>query len=196
MANLPTHPALAPLKAAFPGTKFKVASFRDQVTVVVPSPAIKSVCMFLRDDDQLRFDMLTDLSVTDYLKYPGATDRFSVNYMLSSLPNNNRLWLKVFLNPTRDTSPSTAPGSELRDETALETCDPGLVIDSVYPVWPAADWMEREAYDLMGIVFRGHPDLRRIFTWNGFGSHPLRKDYPLRGIGERERYKIVTRDGA
>ena len=56
--------------------------------------------------------------------------------------------------------------------------------------------MEREQYDLMGIIFVGHPDLRRIMTWNGFGSYPLRKDYPLRGVGERENYKIVTRESA
>ena len=191
MANL-THPALAPLKQRFPGTKFLVAEFRGQTTVIVPKVAILEVCTFLRDDPVLRFDQLTDLSATDYLNYPGAKHRFSVNYILSSLPNNQRLFLKCYLDPTRDTAPGTAPS----DENALETGDPGLVIDSVIGVWPGADWMEREAYDLMGIIFRGHPDLRRIFTWNGFGSHPLRKDYPVRGVGERERYKIVARDGA
>jgi NADH-quinone oxidoreductase subunit C len=56
--------------------------------------------------------------------------------------------------------------------------------------------MEREAYDMLGIIFVNHPDLRRILTWNGYGSYPLRKDYPLRGVGERENYKIVTREGA
>ena len=79
---------------------------------------------------------------------------------------------------------------------ALEKSDPGLRIDSVTGVWPGAEWMEREVYDMFGIVFLGHPDLRRILTWNGYGSYPLRKDYPLRGVGERENYKIVTREGA
>ena len=69
------------------------------------------------------------------------------------------------------------------------------MVPSVTGVWPGAEWMEREAYDLLGFVFTGHPDLRRLMTWNGFGSHPLRKDYPLRGVGEREDYKIVTREG-
>ena len=82
------------------------------------------------------------------------------------------------------------------DEEVLEKGDPGLKLDSVCPIWPGAEWMEREVYDMFGIVFVKHPDLRRILTWNGFGSYPLRKDYPLRGVGERESFKIVTREGA
>jgi NADH-quinone oxidoreductase subunit C len=115
-----------------------------------------------------------------------------VNYGLTSVDRNNRLWLKVFLDPEHDTDPKLAP----RDEEILEKGDPGLKIDSVCAVWPGAEWMEREVYDMLGIIFVGHPDLRRILTWNGFGSYPLRKDYPLRGVGERENYKIVTREGA
>ena len=84
----------------------------------------------------------------------------------------------------------------MRDEEVVAKGDPGLKVDSVTGVWPGAEWMEREVYDMFGIIFIGHPDLRRILTWNGFGSYPLRKDYPLRGIGERENYKIVTRQGA
>lgn len=186
------HPALQPLKVQFPGTKFLVGEFRDMVTVVVPREAIVRVCTFLRDDATLRYDMLAELNGVDYLHYPGATHRFGLNYGLTSLPNNNRLWLKVFLDPTRD----TAPGHDVRDEDAVEKGDPGLKIDSVTGVWPGAEWMEREIYDMFGIVFLHHPDLRRILTWNGFGSYPLRKDYPLRGVGERENYKIVTREGA
>ena len=149
---------------------------------------------FLRDEATLRFDHLVDLHAIDYKGFPGATDRFAVNYLLTSTSLNRRLTLKVFLNPTRGTAPDA--GEPLRDERATEDGDAGLMIDSVYSVWPAADWMEREAYDLMGVIFVGHPDLRRIMTWNGFGSHPLRKDYPLRGVGEREDYKVVTREGA
>ena len=186
------HPALAPLKAQFPDTKFLVAEFRDMVTVVVPREAILRVCTFLRDDPTLRYDMLAELNGVDYLNYPGAQHRFAVNYGLTSVPNNNRLWLKVFLDPERD----TAPGHDVRDEHAVEQGDPGLKLDSVAGVWPGAEWMEREVYDMLGVIFVGHPDLRRILTWNGFGSYPLRKDYPLRGVGERENYKIVTREGA
>ena len=186
------HRALQPLKAQFPGTKFLVGEFRDMVTVVVPREAIVPVCTFLRDDEALRYDMLSELHGVDYLNYPGAAHRFAVNYCLVSVPNNDRLWLKVYLDPTRD----TAPGQDVRDEQVFEKGDPGLKVDSVCGVWPGAEWMEREVYDMFGIIFTGHPDLRRILTWNGFGSYPLRKDYPLRGIGEREKYKIVTREGA
>ena len=84
----------------------------------------------------------------------------------------------------------------MRDEEAIEKGDPGLKVPSVTGVWPGAEWMEREVYDMYGIIFTGHPDLRRILTWNRYGSYPLRKDYPLRGVGEREDYKIVTREGA
>lgn len=188
------HPALVPLKEAFPGHGLKAAEFRGQVTVVVPREHIKAVLTFLRDHPVLKYDMLFDLNTVDYLGFPakGPGARFAVNYGLLSLPNNSRIWLKVLLDPTMPTGPGTAP----TDGEALTKGDPGLIVDSVIDVYAAADWMEREAYDMMGIIFRGHPDLRRIFTWNGFGSHPLRKDYPVRGVGERERYKIITREGA
>ena len=109
--------------------------------------------------------------------------------------HNTRLWLKVFLDPEQDTSPASE-WNRFRDEHVIEKGDAGLKLPSVTGVWPGAEWMEREVYDMFGIVFVGHPDLRRILTWNGYGSYPLRKDYPLRGVGERENYKIVTREGA
>lgn len=192
MSRTINHPALQPLKARFPNTKFLVAEFRNDVTLVVPRQDIVAVCKYLRDDPNLRYDFLCELNGVDYLGYPQASHRFAVNYGLVSIPHNNRLWLKVQLDPTRDTS----PGQDVRDERVQAEGDPGLVIDSVTVVWPGAEWMEREAYDMFGIIFRGHPDLRRILTWNGYGSYALRKDYPLRGVGERENYKIVTREGA
>ena len=192
MARTIAHPALQPLKQRFAETKFLVGEFRDMVTVVVPRDRILDVCQFLRDDPQQRYDMLAELNGVDYLNFTGARHRFGVNYGLTSVEFNRRLWLKVVLDPQRD----TAPGVDVRDELAVEQGDPGLMLDSVTGVWPGAEWMEREVYDMYGIVFTGHPDLRRILTWNGFGSYPLRKDYPLRGIGERENYKIVTREGA
>ena len=187
-----THPALVPLKAQFPEIKFLVREFRDMVTVVVPRENILAVCTFLRDNPTLRYDMLAEVHGVDYLNYPGAAHRFAVDYGLTSIPNSNRLWLKVFLDPTQDTS----PGHDVRDENVIEQGDPGLKLDSVCGVWPGAEWMERETYDMFGIIFVNHPDLRRILTWNGYGSYPLRKDYPVRGVGERENYKIIARDGA
>jgi len=192
MAALVHHPALQPLKQKFPDIKFGVKEFRGMVTVAVPREQIVAVCTFLRDEPSLRYDMLAELHGVDYLNYPGATHRFAINYGLTSIANNNRVWLKVFLDPSRDTS----PGHDVRDEDILEKGDPGLMLGSVCGVWPGAEWLERETYDMLGLIFTGHPDLRRILTWNGYGSYPLRKDYPLRGVGEREDYKIVTRDSA
>jgi NADH-quinone oxidoreductase subunit C len=196
MARTITHPALQPLKARFPNTRFLVGEFRDMVTVVVPRESLLDAATFLRDDANLRYDLLSELNGADYLNFPGgAPHRFAVNYGLVSIPRNNRLWLKVFLDPTQDTSPGS-PANQLRDEDVIEKGDPGLKLPSVTPVWPGAEWMEREVYDMLGLVFTGHPDLRRILTWNGYNNYPLRKDYPLRGVGERENYKIVTRDSA
>jgi NADH-quinone oxidoreductase subunit C len=192
MSRTIDHPALQPLKTQFPQTKFFVGEFRDMVTVVVPREAIIEVCTYLGDDPGQRYEMLVELNGVDYLNYPGARHRFGVNYGLLSITHNRRLWLKVFLDPERD----TAPGKDVRDEVVEKEGDPGLKVPSVCAVWPGAEWMEREAYDMFGIIFTGHPDLRRILTWNGYGSYPLRKDYPLRGVGERENYKIVTREGA
>ena len=186
------HPALAPLKAKFPDVKFLVGELRDMVTVVVPREHIVPVCTFLRDDPAMRYDMLAEVHGVDYLNYPGAKHRFAVDYGLTSISNNSRLWLKVFLDPTLPTAPKTAP----RDEEVIAKGDPGLKVDSVCGIWPGAEWMERETYDMFGVIFVGHPDLRRILTWNTFGSYALRKDYPLRGVGEREDFKIVAREGA
>lgn len=187
-----THPAFEPLKQAFPQVRFKAGHFRDMTTLVVPRENLIPVSTFLRDDPRCGYDFLSELNGVDYLGYPGAEHRFAVNYGLVNTRTSDRLWLKVFLDPQRD----TAPGTDVRDEEAPTRGDPGLMVPSVTGVWPGAEWMEREVYDMFGIIFTGHPDLRRILTWNGFGSYPLRKDYPLRGIGERENYKIVTRDSA
>lgn len=192
MAKPIDHPAFPLLKAAFPEVKFFASTFRDMTTLVVPREAIRDVCQFLKTTDGLHYDFLAELNGVDYLNFPGARGRFAVNYGLTSTSRNDRLWLKVFVDPERD----TAPGNDVRDEEATTAGDPGLLVPSVTSVWAGAEWMEREAYDMFGIIFTGHPDLRRIMTWNGFGSYPLRKDYPLRGVGEREDYKIVTREGA
>ncbi len=186
------HRALRPLKAGFPNVKLLAGEFRGQVTVVVPRENIVAVSRFLHDDPALKYDLLAELNGVDYLGYPGAPHRFGVNYGLASVDNSDRLWLKVFLDPTLPTGPNTA----IKDEDAIEKGDPGLKVASVTSVWPGAEWMEREVYDMFGIIFTGHPDLRRILTWDGFKSYPLQKDYPLRGVGEREDYQIVTRESA
>jgi NADH-quinone oxidoreductase subunit C len=138
----------------------------------VPPDRLLDVMRFLRDDPRTSFEQLVELGGVDYLNFPKATDRYAVNYGLVSITHNQRLWIKVFVN------------------------DPDPVIPSVCCVWKGAEWPEREVYDMFGIRFEGHPDLRRILTWEGFGSFPLRKDYPLRGKGERENYNVITRESA
>jgi NADH-quinone oxidoreductase subunit C len=193
MARTIQHPTLPALKAAFPNVKLLVGEFRDMITVIVPRENILEVARFLHDDPSQKYDLLAELNGVDYLNYPGARHRFGVNYGLVSIDNGSRrLWLRVYLDPEGE----TLPGTGLRDEDQAAKGDPGLKVSSVTSVWPGAEWMEREVYDMYGIIFTGHPDLRRILTWNGYGSHALRKDYPLRGVGERENYKIVTREGA
>ena len=103
---------------------------------------------------------------------PRADFAFAVVYVLVSHAHNQRLILKTYLDPSIDTS-------------GIEP-DPALELDSVTNIWPGAEWTEREVYDFFGIRFRNHPDLRRILMWKDYPAHPLRKDYPLRGRGERE----------
>lgn len=144
----------------------------DQLYVRVPADRLVEVLTFLRDDPATRFEQLCDLTCVDYLNFPNAEDRYGVVYSLLSLSLGHRLWVKCFVN------------------------DPSPELPTVTTVWNGADWMEREVYDMFGIRFTGHPDLRRILTWEGFEAHPLRKDYPLRGQGERENYPVVTRESS
>ncbi len=178
-----THPTLARVKAAFPDAKFLAAEFRGQSTLIVPPDELHNVMRFLCDDPDCDYDFLSDVTAVDYLGYRVETPaRFAVVYLLVSYKHNMRLTVKVFLDPSVDTS-----GVEI---------DPALELDTVTDIWPGAEWREREVYDMFGIRFRNHPDLRRILTFESFPAHPLRKDYPLRGRGEREQYKVVTRDEA
>ena len=177
------HPTLPVLKAAFPDAKFLAAEFRGQTTVVVPRERLKDVCRLLRDDPQCSYEFLADVTAVDYLNYPSPQPgRFAVVWNLVSHTFDRRLRLKVFLNPTMDT-------------TGIDA-DPALMVDSVTDLWPGAEWPEREVFDMFGIRFRNHPDLRRILMWKDFPAHPLRKDYPLRGRGEREHYQKLARDSA
>ena len=146
-----------------------------ELTLEVERASLLKVCKRLRDDHPLRFEQLIDVCGVDYLTYraespegarPGP--RFAAVYHLLSVSRNQRLRLRVFLD---DTLP---------------------VVDSVVELWPSANWFEREAFDLFGIVFEGHPDLRRILTDYGFIGHPFRKDFPLSGHVEM-RYDPAQR---
>ena len=171
------RPDLAALASAFADLDLTPQPLRtgspcDQLFVTLPANRLLDVMRFLRNDDTCRYEQLCDLTCIDYLEFPGATDRYGVIYSLLSLTGGHRLWLKVFVN------------------------DPEPAVDSITSIWAGAEWLEREVFDLFGVSFNGHPDLRRIVTWDGFEAHPLRKDYPLRGQGERDNYERLTRESA
>lgn len=175
------HPTLPIIKAAFPGVKFKVAEFRGQTTLIVPPDRLHAVMRHLRDDPQCGYDFLSDVLGVDYLGYPAEQPgRFAVVYLLVSYGHNRRLTVKTYLNPSMDTS-----GAQM---------DPALEVETVTDIWPGAEWREREVFDMYGIRFTNHPDLRRILLWKDYPAFPLRKDYPLRGRGEREMYKTIGRE--
>jgi len=175
-----TTDAIAALQERFPELGFEARPLviypdgrpSDQLWVRVPGERLLEVMRFLYDDPRTRFEQLSDLTAVDYLNYPGATDRFAVVYALLSLTHNHRLWVKVFVN------------------------DPDPTVPSVTSIWRGAEWPEREVYDMFGIRFTAHPDLRRILMPQNFTDHPLRKDYPLTGKGEREDFPVVTRESA
>ena len=132
-----------------------------ELTIVVKAAAMRNVLMRLRDAAELRFEQMTDLCGVDYSTYGDDAwegKRFAVIYHLLSVTHNVRLRVRVF--------------AEEDDFPMLE---------SVTDIWPCANWYEREAFDLYGIVFTGHPDLRRILTDYGFVGNPFRKDFPLSG---------------
>jgi len=171
------QPAIDVLIARFPDIDFAPGPLmpRDkkedqQLCVRVPPDRLLEVMRFLREDPRCLFEQLCDLACVDYLNFPNARDRFGIVYALLSVSRGYRLWVKCFVN------------------------DPDPVVPSVTSIWWGADWPEREVYDMFGIRFEGHPDLRRILTWEGFEAHPLRKDYPLHGRGERENFTVVQRD--
>ncbi|MBA3685729.1 MAG: NADH-quinone oxidoreductase subunit C [Planctomycetes bacterium] len=141
-------------------------SDRWDLTVVVASGRLRDLMRFLRDDPRLRMDVLLDIAGVDYLAFPGHRDaRFAVVYLLKSLAFNHRIKVKVRV-----------------EEEALE-------IPSIHDCWKIADWMERECWDQLGIVFKGHPNLKRLLNHHQFVGHPLRKDYPC-----QKRQKLTVND--
>ena len=175
------HPTLKLIKAAFPDVAFKASEFRGMTTLVVPREKLHEVARYLFDAPECDYDFLADVVGIDYLDYPVETPgRFAVSYPLASTRHNLRFVIKTFVDPSVDTS-----GIDF---------DPALELDSITDIWPAAEWPEREVYDMFGIRFKNHPDLRRILMWRDYPGHPLRKDYPLRGRSEREHYRTLNRE--
>ena len=147
----PLNPVEA-LQAEFPGAVQDVQEFRGELTIVVDRELIVDVCRYCRETEGLAHNFLSDITGIDYLP---QEPRFGIAYHIYSMLHNRSLRLKVML-----------PGD-----------DP--VLSSVMPVYPAANWFEREIYDLLGVTFEGHPDMRRIMMPDDWDGHPLRKDYPL-----------------
>lgn len=141
--------------------------FRQQTRVVIPAKELLSAMTVLRDE--FGFDLLVDVTCVDYLLYRNATDRFGLAYLLANTATNERLTVRVMLS------------------------EPNLTVPSMVPLWEGANWFEREVYDMFGIQFDGHPDLRRILLPDEFTAFPLRKDYPLQGRGERHNFPVLAR---
>jgi NADH-quinone oxidoreductase subunit C len=152
--QLKGHPAVARLVGWNPQAVTGVKFDRDEMTIYVERSAIREACALLRDDANCPFNLLSDVTAVDW--YP-SEPRFEVIYHLFSIRNKERVRLKVRLNS---------------DMTA---------VDSVTSVWPAANYFEREVFDLFGMRFNGHPYLRRIMMPEDWEGHPLRKDYPVEG---------------
>jgi NADH-quinone oxidoreductase subunit C len=153
----------AALSAALGDKLRKAIADRGQLTIEVAPADLVAAAGTLRDDAALAFSELVDLIGIDYQGYAAAWDgpRYAVVYNLLSIRHNARVRIRVFC--ANDDFP---------------------VVDTVIGVWPSANWYEREAFDLYGIVFKGHPDLRRILTDYGFIGHPFRKDFPISGYVE------------
>lgn len=148
--------------------RLEVSRFRGQVRVVVPRQSLFDALKTLKEE--CGFDLLVDITCVDYLHYGGAADRFGLVYLLASVETAERVTVRAFLG------------------------EPDPAVPSVVPLWEGANWLEREVWDLFGIRFEGHPDLRRIVLPEAFAAHPLRKDYPLQGRGERHNFPVLARE--
>jgi NADH-quinone oxidoreductase subunit C len=160
-------------------SEFHISEFRGQTRVVVPVERLFETLESLKEKDG--FDMLVDVTCVDYLHYiseksekgekgeKGVKGRFGLVYLLVNTETNQRLTVRAFVN------------------------DPQPTVPSVVALWEAANWLEREVWDMFGIRFTDHPDLRRVLLPEEFASHPLRKDYPLQGCGERHNFPVITR---
>jgi NADH-quinone oxidoreductase subunit C len=148
---------LARLRERFGDRVVDSHAHRGDHTVVLARDTLAEALRWCRDEPDLRFDLLVDLTAVDYLKFPGREDgpRFEVVYHLYSVAHNHRIRLKVLVD---EDDAEVATASEL---------------------WPIANWLEREVWDMFGIRFAGHPDPRRLLMYEEFVGHPLRKDYPV-----------------
>ena len=160
-----TEATIKELTASIPDAD--VTEFRNQTRVVLPVDVLLEGLELLKD--KLGFDLLVDISCVDYVQYRNAQHRFGLVYLLANCESAERITVRAMLD------------------------EPKLVVPSAVPIWEGADWMEREIWDMFGIQFEGHPNLKRILMPEEFSAHPLRKDYPLQGRGERHNFPVITR---
>jgi NADH-quinone oxidoreductase subunit C len=153
------------LTAKFPALAW--SEFRGDTRAAVGRDELFGLLSYLRDERG--FDLLVDITCVDYLNYRDAQDRFGLVYLLANTATSERITLRTFVN------------------------EPDPSVPSAVPLWAGANWMEREVWDMFGIRFQGHPDLRRILLPEEFTAHPLRKDYPLQGRGERHNFPVLER---
>jgi NADH-quinone oxidoreductase subunit C len=159
-----TNPVVAKLRSWSANAIEEVIEYRGDTTIVVPRKVLRSVAEQCRDIEELKFNLLTDATCID--RYP-LEPRFELNYQLISIPLKQKLRIRVKLS-----------GND-------------AVVDSLFPVWKGANWLEREIFDMFGIQFTGHPDLRRILLPDDWEGYPLRKDFPVEGY--RDIPAIATR---
>src|SRR5262245_56029352 len=143
------------------------SEFRGDTRVVVTKDKLLDAMRLLKVDRG--FDLLVDVTCVDYLNYRDANSRFGLVYLLANTAISERLTVRVYLD------------------------EPDLIVPSMVPLWAGANWLEREVFDMFGIQFDGHPDLRRILMPEEFTAFPLRKDYPLQGRGERHNFQRLAR---
>jgi NADH-quinone oxidoreductase subunit C len=142
------------LRERFPEEPLEVTRWRNETTIALRASALLAACRFLRDDPELQFDFLSSVTGVDRLELPERSPRFEVVYHLYSLHTKRRVRLKVRV-------------------------DEGEAVPSLTELWPTANWHEREVFDMFGVPFSGHPDLRRILMPEDWEGYPLRKDYPV-----------------
>lgn len=162
MANsIENNPTAEKLKSKFGSDILKTEVFRGQHSAVVKRERILDVMKYLKEDTELAYDFLADLTAVDYLKME-KSPRFQVVYNLRSMKHNRRVRVKV-----------PVPENDCK-------------IESMCGLWKTANWMEREAFEMYGITFENHPDLRKLLMPEAYEYFPMRKDYPVRGKGERD----------
>ncbi len=165
---LPKDQLSVVLKDKFPESFIEITDFREMLTIHIRGEQVLDVLRTLKTDPRFAFNFLADLTAVDYLK-AGAHARFAVVYHLLNQHEVQRIVVYAWVDEEYPALPS------------------------VYSLWKTANWQEREVYDQFGIEFQGHPDLRRILNPDYFQYHPLRKDYPLQGRGERSNFRVIKR---